>query len=110
SLLIKKLKGTADGNRMPQNLPPLPDDVIAKIEKWIDEGAKFDGGDPALNVRQVAALAKANASTHEELMAERVKLADARWRLGMPNIESHQIETKNFLVVSNLGENTLAEI
>lgn len=110
SLLIKKLKGTAEGNRMPQNLPPLPDNVIAKIEKWIDEGAKFDGGDPALNVRQVAALAKANAATHEELMAERVKLADSRWRLGMPNIQANQVETKNFLLVSNLGENTLTEI
>jgi hypothetical protein len=110
SLLIKKLKGTAEGNRMPQNLPALPDAVIAKIEKWIDEGAKYDGGDAAMNVRQVAALAKANSSTHEELAAERAKLADAKWRLGLPDVTSHTVETKNFLLVGNVGENTLTAV
>jgi hypothetical protein len=110
SLLIKKLKGTAEGNRMPQNLPAIPDAVIAKIEKWIDEGAKYDGGDPAMNVKQVAALAKANSSSHEELMAERMKLSEAKWRLGLPDVNSTKVETKNFLLIGNVGENTLKAI
>jgi mono/diheme cytochrome c family protein len=110
SLLIKKLKGTAEGNRMPQNLPPLPDNVIAKIEKWIDEGAKYDGGDPAMNLKQVALLAKATGSTHEELAAERMKLAEERWLLGMPGIAKSTVETKNFLIVGNLGENSLKQV
>lgn len=110
SLLIKKLKGTAEGNRMPQNLPPIPDNIIAKIEKWIDEGAKYDGGDAAMNVKQVAALGKANSSTHEELMAERVKLAEAKWRLGLPGVTSTTVESTNFLVMGNVGENTLKGI
>ena len=38
SLLVKKLKGTADGARMPMRAAPLDDATIAKIEKWISEG------------------------------------------------------------------------
>ncbi len=36
SLLVKKLRGTADGARMPQGRDPLPDETIALIAKWID--------------------------------------------------------------------------
>ena len=47
SLLVRKLKGMA-GDRMPLNKPALPDDVIAKFEKWVATGARFDGPDPAV--------------------------------------------------------------
>ena len=47
SLIVKKLRGTA-GDRMPQGRPPLADDQIATIEKWISLGARFDGGDRRL--------------------------------------------------------------
>ena len=41
SLLVKKLRGAGiEGQRMPLNRPPLADAVIARIEKWIDQGAK----------------------------------------------------------------------
>ena len=43
SLLIKKLKGAGiEGQRMPLGKPPLADDVIALIQKWIDQGATLD--------------------------------------------------------------------
>ncbi len=32
--------------RMPLNQDPLPDDVIALIERWVREGARYDGDDP----------------------------------------------------------------
>lgn len=32
--------------RMPYKLDPLPQDQIALIEKWVSEGAKYDGADP----------------------------------------------------------------
>ncbi len=45
SYLIMKLEGTQDqhggvGARMPFGAPPLSPDKIAKIRKWISEGAK----------------------------------------------------------------------
>jgi len=110
SLLIKKFKGTGGGDRMPQRQPPLADDVIARFETWIKEGARFDGPDPDQDTTQVAALAKAKAATHEELSAERTKLAEKNWRLGMPGSESKQVETKNFFVIGNVDEAKLKEI
>ncbi|HND50924.1 MAG TPA: hypothetical protein PLV92_00950 [Pirellulaceae bacterium] len=110
SLLIKKLKGTGGGQRMPQGREPLSTDVIAKFEKWIAEGAKFDGGDPKSEVAVVAALARAKGATHEQLTADRAKLAGENWRMGMPGIQAVQFESDNFLVLGNVGENTLKDI
>ncbi len=45
SLLVRKLKGE-EGQRMPAGgRPPLSDEQITLISKWIDEGAALDGGD-----------------------------------------------------------------
>jgi hypothetical protein len=109
SLLIQKLKGMA-GDRMPLRRPPLDDAVIAKFETWIAEGAKFDGPDPATDVKRVADLYRAAHSNHEQLSADRAKIAEQNWRLGMPNIAVERAETTNFLLVGNVGENTLADI
>jgi hypothetical protein len=110
SLIIKKLKGTADGDRMPRRQPPLEDSVIAKIEKWIEEGAKFDAPDAKQAIIEVAAIAKAQGQTHAELTADRAMLAEANWNLGMPGIAANKYESDNFLVLGNVGENTLNDI
>ncbi len=110
SLIVQKLKGTAGGQRMPAGRDPLPDDTIALIETWIAEGATFDGPDAAMNLGQVAALARANAATHEELMAERVTKAGENWRLAMPRIAPRSAETEHFLLMGNVGDNALAEV
>jgi hypothetical protein len=110
SLLVKKLKGTADGARMPQRAAPLPADDIAKIEKWIAEGAHYDFPDQTLPLRQVAAIAKAQASTHEQLTKDRAQMADENWRLGMPGTPPSKFESTNFLVLGSVGENTLEDI
>jgi len=110
SLLIKKIQGTGGGQRMPVGRPPLTTDIVAKLEKWIEEGARFDAGDPGQELSQVAAIARALGSTHEQLSADRAKLADENWRLGMPGIASSRFESANFLVLGNVGDNTLADI
>jgi hypothetical protein len=109
SLLIQKLKGEA-GDRMPLRRPPLSDAVIAQFETWIAEGAKFDGPDAATDVKRVADLYRAAHSNHDQLSADRARIAEQNWRLGMPNIALEKAETANFLLVGNVGENTLADI
>ena len=89
---------------------PLDDATIAKIEKWIAEAAKFDSPNPRQPISEIAALAKAMRSTHEELSSERAKLADDNWQLGMPSNTPQRFESANFLVLGSVGENTLAEI
>ncbi|MGE0755684.1 MAG: c-type cytochrome domain-containing protein [Pirellulaceae bacterium] len=107
SLLIQRLKGLGGEPRMPMGRPPIPDDIVGRFEKWIEEGATYDGGDANLNVNQVAALAKARSSSHEELTDERARLAVQNWRLGMPNVAAERVETDNFLLLGNVGEATL---
>src|SRR2546425_2310084 len=45
SELVRRLTATDEDDRMPQKDDPLPAEQIALIERWIKEGAKFDGAD-----------------------------------------------------------------
>ena len=46
SELVRRLTATDEDDRMPQKDDPLPASQIALIERWIKDGAKFDGADP----------------------------------------------------------------
>ncbi len=83
SFLIEKLRGTAGGMQMPAGRPPLPDETIATIARWIDEGARFDGFSPTASLRDVYARARAGDSSHEQLQKEREQRAIANWNLIM---------------------------
>lgn len=109
SQLIKKLKGEA-GQRMPLRKAPLSDETIAKFEKWISEGATFDGSDAKMSVARVAAIYAAGQMTHEELAQARVNDAQRNWRLANPDVTPDQVETANFLLMGNVGEDRLREI
>jgi len=109
SLIIQRIKGEGGDQQMPLRRPPLSDEVIAKFEKWIEEGATYDGPSPTMNTVQVAALAKAKNSTHEELSADRMELAAQNWNLGMAGAKSETFETKNFFLVGNVGASTLEQ-
>lgn len=108
SLLVQMLRGTAGSQRMPAGRPPLPEPVIAKIETWIQEGASFDGPDARQHIAEVSALARATRASHEQLSEDRRELALENWKLGMPGIAPSQAATKNFLVLGDGGERTLA--
>ncbi len=107
SLLIKKLKGEADGERMPRGRPALADDVVARIATWIDEGATFDGADLQQNIGDVAEVAQALAATHEELSLTRAEKAPNQWRLCLPGVPVHSVESTNFLLLGDLPESSL---
>ena len=110
SLLIQRLKGKGGTQRMPAgNRPSLSAEVIAKFEKWIVEGATFDGPDMNQDVIQLAAVTKTRDSTHQELSVERAQLAEQNWQLGLGNVPFSKTETKNFLLLGNVGESTLQE-
>lgn len=108
SNIVKRIKGEME--RMPPRGAPLTSDQIKKIETWIKEGAKFDGGDVTLDTNTVASVSKAKRQTHEELAKERKEASEKNWRLGMPNISSNQVETDNLLVIGNQDPELLAKI
>jgi hypothetical protein len=110
SLIIRKLRGTAGGDRMPMGKPPLADDVIAKFEKWIAEGAKFDGTEAKQPITEVVAIYHAKTASHEELAEDRSKLAIKNWRTVMPDMPSERAETEHFLIYGTLGIKELEEV
>lgn len=111
SLLIKKLRGTSgDGARMPLRKDPLSEDVIGKVELWINEGAKFDGESPTMPTKTVAEIYEAKTMSHEQLAERREKLATANWKLGNPDVEFAQIETDHFLIIGNTVKSRLDEV
>ncbi len=46
SEIVRRLKAKDEDDRMPQKDEPLPAEHIALIERWIQDGARFDGADP----------------------------------------------------------------
>jgi hypothetical protein len=103
SLIIKKLKGQA-GARMPQpkDRPPLAADVIAKFEKWVADGARFDGPDAKQSTQLLAALVRTNSESSEELTADRLTAAKRMWAMADPNDAPATRETKSLIIVSSL--------
>lgn len=108
SLLVKKLRGTAaDGARMPAGgRPPLPDDSIALISKWIDEGATIDA-DPNQPVKVISKLAWAAQATSEELSQRRAEMADRNFSLAFASGQPVQHTTDHFRVLGSGSEETL---
>ncbi|HKD36493.1 MAG TPA: hypothetical protein VKB78_06820, partial [Pirellulales bacterium] len=103
------IKGLS-GDRMPLRKPPLSDAVIAKFEKWIAEGAKFDGYDPNQTMEIVAATYIAGVQTHEQLAAARAERSRKIWRLAIPDDKPNEKETKNFLIMGNVGPEMLDQV
>ncbi len=109
SLLVKKLRGMA-GPRMPFEKPPLTEETIAKIERWIALGAKFDGPSPTAQLEQIAAGGAASSATHDELSRTRSQLAASNWRLFLPDVKPNQYETPQVLVYGSLSREILADV
>lgn len=110
SFLIKKLRGTGGGERMPRGRDPLPEATIAKLETWIREGATFDGGDATVGLARLVDVANARKASHTELSASREELATQNWSLGMPGINHSHFQNQDVYLVSNMGSQALAEI
>lgn len=56
SYLFELLTTADEDDRMPQKDDPLPQEQIALVERWIREGAKFDGPDPKATLASLAAF------------------------------------------------------
>jgi Planctomycete cytochrome C len=111
SLLIRKLKGE-EGDRMPAGgRPPLSEESITLISRWIDEGAALDGENENQPLRVMSALAWAKSATDEELSERRAKQASDNLRLvtgAAPR--SAGVASDRFLVVGDVSEGTLKAV
>lgn len=111
SLLVQKLRGTAaDGARMPLGRDPLPAEVIAAIEKWIDQGAALDmlGPDDPLEV--VAAAGRARSLGDAELLKIRSVAAGPIWRQAIPDEPPVVAARRRISVLGNLPAERLVTV
>ena len=82
---------------------------IEAIGKWIDEGASF-GDDPRLEIEVVAAKAKADSQTHDQLVAERMDRAQNTWKLVMHDEAATSLSSANFVVIGSHRDDRLADV
>ena len=108
SHLIQRLRG--DGAEVMPPSGKLPDEIIDKIAKWIDEGAVFDGTDARADLAVVSARVKANSLSHEDLLKDRKELAGQTWKLVMGDIEGQSVISDNLLVYGSVKDDRLEEI
>jgi mono/diheme cytochrome c family protein len=109
SLLVKKIRGLA-GARMPLDNPPLADDLIAKVTKWVASGAPFDGPSPQTSLDEVVAVKAALQASHDELSRSRAERAAKNWRLMLPDSPAHRDESEQVLVLGHVSPELLSDV
>jgi len=111
SLLVKKIKGAdIDGQRMPLGKPPLGDDVIARIQKWIDQGARIDLLGAAATLEAVVAAGRTARLSDADLAVARREAAGIAWKQAIPD-EDAAVEVRDRIsVVGNLPRPRLVEL
>ncbi len=100
SLMILKMKGEADGDRMPPNGNPLSPSVIRQFEEWIQAGAKFDAKDPTFALNRLASASRLDKMTATQLAEEAETQAKKKWALVFPNSSPQFERSEQFLLVA----------
>jgi len=108
SLLVQKIKGMdIEGQRMPIGRPPLAADVIARVERWIDQGAKRDLLSDQDTLAAVVSAGRVRSMPHDQLLRHRFEAAEKIWRRALPD-ERPIVEPRDGLVV--IGNASAAEM
>lgn len=103
SLIVQKLKGMGDGQRMPINRPAWNAEQIQKISTWIREGAHFDSPDPQTPLPQLASLSTIAAMDAESLKEHRRLIANRQWELALVGVQAERESTDHFHFVYAYG-------
>jgi hypothetical protein len=105
SLLVRKLRGRGiDGQRMPLNKNPLPDDAIALIERWIDEGARLDVLTGKTPLDAVASAGRSRRLSDRELATIRFAAGEKVWRRAIPDDQPRVVAREQLCLIGNLPE------
>lgn len=111
SLLVRKLRGVEiEGQRMPRGRPPLSDDVVALIARWIEQGAATDILGPAARLDTVAARGRARSLSDAELREVRRRAAPGLWRRAIPDEKPVAMARDRVMLVGNLPAARMDEL
>ena len=111
SLLVRKLRGKEiEGQRMPLNKQPLPDDVIARIERWIDEGARLDMLVATTPLETLVAAGRAGSMSNADLERVRFEAGRKLWKRAIPDEEPVVETAEGVCLVGNLPAARVREL
>lgn len=111
SLLVKKLRGAGiEGQRMPLNAPPLPEDTIATIAKWIDQGARIDLLTPTDPIEKLIATGKSLRLSDDALAKVRREAAAKLWDRMIPDESPAMDRREGLVLIGNLPEPRLQDL
>ena len=102
--------------KMPQGQAQLKRSQAVTLEKWIKEGAHFDGTDAKATLRSLVPTeaemeaAKLASMTDEELATRRTEQAASLWKRVSPKSEGTTSTTDNFLMYGTASEDRLKEL
>jgi hypothetical protein len=108
SLIIQKLRGMGEGERMPAGgRPALSEEAIQLITTWIDEGAALDGASETQPIPVMAQLAWAATATDQQMSKKRAELARNSLDLVAASAPATMESTEHFNVVGTAAPQTL---
>ncbi|MEM9588116.1 MAG: c-type cytochrome domain-containing protein [Planctomycetota bacterium] len=112
SLLVQKLEGTADGQRMPLGgRPPFSDEAIQLVSTWINEGATLDGDSDRQPLPVMSQLAWAKSATADQISERRRALAETKAKLiQSPGMEVQSFASEHFFAIGALDQETLRQV
>ncbi len=117
SLLVLLLQGKEEP-RMPPNRA-LRRDLIELFVKWVEQGAKFDGGDkygPDTPLEELVPSQdellreKLAAMSDSELLDYYRQVADRYWKAALPSEEYKVVESRSFLAFTNADESKVRQL
>jgi mono/diheme cytochrome c family protein len=110
-----RLTGGLENPRMPQSDARLTRKNYEDLKKWIQEGIKYDGGDPNIKLADLAAANAPKETPFRDLPAAeqqafRITRAKELWKQSLRNEASVEHTADNFFAIGNVSEARLKEI
>lgn len=110
------LVGMQDPIKMPPGQALITRKNHANLKIWIEEGAKYDGGDPKAKLRSLVPTEEEirarelAALSPEEAARIRKERSEGQWKAAFPKDAAVVVESPEFIVFGNTTESRLKDI
>lgn len=111
-----QLVGAGEQPRMPQGQARITRKFHSDLRTWIEEGAKFDGGDPKQPLRSLVptedelAMERLAAMSPDEFRQMRQQRTEEQWKRVSPRTAARYVTSDEFLVYGDASEDRLKQV
>jgi hypothetical protein len=111
-----QLVGAGEQPRMPQGQARITRKFHADLKTWIEEGAKFDGGDPKLPLRSLVptddelAMERLAALSPDEFRQMREQRTEDQWKRVSARVAARFVTSDEFYVYGDASEDRLKQV